>query len=90
MVLEGDFFGECVEANSCGAGGIYQMYRMQRSFTKRYSKSKAFALNLFAKAVLILYFVALLYPLLQDQVLYSQADHDTFIFTLQHATSFKH
>lgn len=54
MVLEGDFFGERVEATSCGAGGIYQMYRIQRSFTKRYSKSKAFALNLFAKAVLIL------------------------------------
>lgn len=54
MVLEGEFFRECVETTSCGAGGIYQMYRRQRSLTESYSKTKAFALNMFAKVVSVI------------------------------------
>lgn len=61
MVLEEDFSKERVEAaTSWGVGGVYQMYRRQRSLTERHSKTKAFAVNLFAKVNT--YFIALSIP----------------------------
>lgn len=54
MVPEEDFFRNSVKVTSWGAGGIYQMYRRQRSLTETYSKTKAFPINLFAKVILYL------------------------------------
>lgn len=71
MVLEGDFFRECVEATSRGAGRIYQMYRRQGSLTERYSKTKAFTLNLFAKVVLILISLLFLSPAVRSSFVQS-------------------
>lgn len=62
MILEGNFFRDCVEATPWGVGGIYQMYRRQRSLTERCSKTKAFAPDLFAKVVLILTSLLFLSP----------------------------